>query len=81
MQNTPSVNSLTQPLVEQLKENADKLRLDIKQLPNGCTIIDAGINVFGGLEAGRIITEICLGGMGTVTLSQSSYTKKLAIDR
>jgi len=27
----------------------------------------------GGLEAGRIIAEICLGGMGTVTLSHSPY--------
>jgi methenyltetrahydromethanopterin cyclohydrolase len=28
----------------------------------------------GGLEAGRIIAEICLGGMGTVTLNHSAYT-------
>jgi methenyltetrahydromethanopterin cyclohydrolase len=40
----------------------------------GCTIIDAGIDVPGGLEAGRIITEICLGGMGTVSLSHTPYT-------
>jgi methenyltetrahydromethanopterin cyclohydrolase len=69
------VNTLTQPLVRQLIENADKLRLDVQHLKNGCTIIDAGINAPGGLEAGRIITEICLGGMGVVTLTQSSYTK------
>jgi len=28
----------------------------------------------GGLEAGRIIAEICLGGMGTVTINHSTYT-------
>jgi methenyltetrahydromethanopterin cyclohydrolase len=28
----------------------------------------------GGLEAGRLIAEICLGGMGTVTLGHSPYT-------
>ncbi|OQK17601.1 methenyltetrahydromethanopterin cyclohydrolase [Methyloprofundus sedimenti] len=74
MQYTASVNKLTRPLVQELIENADKLRLNVQQLENGCTIIDAGINVPGGLEAGRIITEICLGGMGTVSLAHSSYT-------
>lgn len=74
MQYQASVNKLTQPLVNHLLENADKLRLGVDKLENGCTIIDAGINVPGGLEAGRIITEICMGGMGSATLSQSSYT-------
>ncbi len=74
MQYSASVNKLTQPLVQDLIDNADKYRLGIQKLENGCTIIDAGIDVPGGLEAGRIITEICMGGMGTVSLSQSTYT-------
>jgi len=74
MQYTACVYKLTVPVVQELIENADKLRLQILKLQNGCTIIDAGINVPGGLEAGRIITEICLGGMGTVSLSHTSYT-------
>ncbi|GAW86590.1 methenyltetrahydromethanopterin cyclohydrolase [Bathymodiolus platifrons methanotrophic gill symbiont] len=74
MEYTASVNKLTGPLVQELIDNADKLRLDIQTLDNGCTIIDAGINVPGGIEAGRIITEICLGGLGTVSLAHSSYT-------
>jgi methenyltetrahydromethanopterin cyclohydrolase len=74
MQNTASVNKLTQPLVKQLVENAGKLRIGVEKLENGCTIIDAGIKVPGGLEAGRLIAEICLGGMGAVTFSHSPYT-------
>ncbi len=74
MQYTASVNKLTQPLVQELLDHADKLRIDVIKLENGSTVIDAGINVPGGLEAGRIITEICMGGMGSVTLSHSSYT-------
>lgn len=75
MDYTASVNKLSQPLVQQLIAQADKLRLGIEKLLNGCTIIDAGINVPGGLEAGRIIAEVCLGGMGTVTISHSTYTE------
>ena len=74
MEYSASVNTLTQPLVQELIDHADKLRLGIQTLDNGCTLIDAGINVLGGLEAGRIITEICMGGMGTVSISQSAYT-------
>lgn len=69
-----SVNKLTQPLVQQLIDQADKLRVGVQILENGSTLIDAGINAVGGLEAGRIIAEICLGGMGTVTISHSTYT-------
>ncbi|MDO9103491.1 MAG: methenyltetrahydromethanopterin cyclohydrolase [Methylovulum sp.] len=76
MEYTASVNKLSQPLVQELLNHADKLRLDVQKSANGCTIIDAGIKAPGGLEAGRIITEICLGGMGTVSISQSSYTDK-----
>ncbi len=75
MEYKASVNKLSQPLVQELLENADKLRLKVQKLANGCTLIDAGIEAIGGLEAGRIITEICLGGMGTVSLSHSTYTE------
>ncbi len=74
--NTPSVNKLSQPLVTTLVDNADKLRLDVSKLENGCTIVDAGIQAKGGLEAGRLIAEICLGGMGTVTLTHSPYASR-----
>jgi methenyltetrahydromethanopterin cyclohydrolase len=74
MQYNASVNKLAQPLVRHLIENADKYRVAVETLDNGCTIVDAGISVPGGLEAGRIIAEICLGGMGTVAISHSSYT-------
>lgn len=69
----PSVNRLVQPLVKELVNNAEKLRVEISRLGNGCTLVDAGIDVEGGLEAGRLISEICLGGMGTVTLTHSPY--------
>ena len=74
--NAPSVNKLSRPLVLALVENADKLRLKVATLDNGCTIVDAGIEAKGGLEAGRLIAEICLGGMGTVTLTHSPYTRR-----
>ena len=75
MQYTASVNKLTRPIVKELIDNADKLRVDVQKMDNGCIIVDAGIQVPGGIEAGRLIAEICLGGMGTVSITHSAYTK------
>ncbi|MES9991319.1 MAG: methenyltetrahydromethanopterin cyclohydrolase [Candidatus Thiodiazotropha sp.] len=67
----PSINTLTAPLVESLVADAEMLRLDVQRLENGTRLVDAGIKVAGSLEAGRRIAEICLGGLGSVSLSGS----------
>lgn len=68
----PSVNALTNPLVSALLANAKNLRLGVEKSANGATIIDAGVKHAGGLEAGRLIAEICMGGLGHVQLQTSN---------
>jgi methenyltetrahydromethanopterin cyclohydrolase len=68
----PSLNQRTAPLVQTMIEHADDLRLSVTSLENKCTIIDAGIDVVGGLEAGRQIAEICMGGLGNVKFRAST---------
>lgn len=70
--NWTSVNTACNPLVEQLVADAQALQLEVSTLENGTRIIDAGINCTGGLEAGRLIGEICMGGLGTATLGSNS---------
>ncbi|AWN42466.1 methenyltetrahydromethanopterin cyclohydrolase [Methylobacterium durans] len=67
----PSVNALTAPLVERLVADAEVLRLAVTQEPGGARMVDAGASVRGSIEAGRRMAEICLGGLGTVTISPS----------
>lgn len=64
----PSVNALARPLVEALLRDAHALRLGVETLPGGALVVDAGIDRVGGIEAGRRIAEICLGGLGGVAL-------------
>ena len=71
-QNMPSVNAHAAQLVEDLAVNADAMRVRVSELENGTRIIDAGISVRGGLEVGRRIGEICLGGLGIVKLRAST---------
>lgn len=70
-----SINAHTMPLVDALIENAAALGLAVTQHASGATMVDAGIAVPGGLEAGRMIAEICMGGLGRVSLQNDSTFK------
>ena len=60
------------PLVEGLIRDARALRVDVTQGPLGETRIDCGVRAVGGLEAGRRMAEICLGGLGRVALETTN---------
>ena len=67
----PSVNSLSAPLVAGLLADSSILGLHVERHAGGAIVVDAGIHARGGLEAGRRIAEICMGGLGRVTLHAS----------
>ena len=70
--NAPSISDGADRIVRQLVDNADGLRLGVSRSSSGVTIIDAGIKHRGSMEAGRLITEICMGGQGRVSIHGGS---------
>ncbi len=66
-----SINRLVQPLVEELVAHRGDFRIVAQHSANGALLIDAGIHASGGIEAGRRIAEICLGGLGAVTIGNN----------
>jgi methenyltetrahydromethanopterin cyclohydrolase len=68
----PSVNARAAVLVDDLAANAQALRVSVTTGQDGERCIDLGAKVPGGLEAGRRLGEICMGGLGTVTLTSAS---------
>jgi methenyltetrahydromethanopterin cyclohydrolase len=73
MQNfAPSVNARAAVLVDDLVVNAQALRCGVSIGAAGERCIDLGAGVPGSLEAGRRLGEICMGGLGTVTLTPAS---------
>jgi len=46
---------------------------------SGATLVDAGIRATGGLEAGRRIAEICLGGLGQVSVTAGKGRWPIAV--
>jgi methenyltetrahydromethanopterin cyclohydrolase len=68
----PSLGARTARLVDRLVADADALGLVVRRSEAGALLIDAGIEAPGGIEAGRRIAEICMGGLGVVTLEGCS---------
>ena len=65
----PSLNLGAASLVARLRDQADRFRVEVERTAAGCTQIDAGLDCRGGLEAGLLVAEICLGGLGRVGLA------------
>ncbi len=79
----PSINRLAEPLLTDLVMGARELRLAVFRQDSGVRLVDAGIQAAGGIEAGRRIAEICLGGLGRVAVlpagSQTDWPWELAV--
>jgi methenyltetrahydromethanopterin cyclohydrolase len=63
------LNHRAAALADGMAAEADRLRIRATRLGNGARVIDCGIAVEGGLEAGRRLAEVCLAGLGAVTLT------------
>ena len=61
------MNERAWTLVDQSIADAAALRIDVRTLPGGARILDAGVSVPGGMAAGRALAEICMGGLGHVS--------------
>ena len=67
-----NVNEAVRPLVRELIDHAPRYRVGVSRMDNGVTLVDAGIEYVGGLAAGRLIGEICMGGLGHVAFSSAA---------
>ncbi|MCW4115587.1 methenyltetrahydromethanopterin cyclohydrolase [Aurantimonas sp. MSK8Z-1] len=65
----PSVNAGAAALVTALVERREALRVAVTTGAAGEHLIDLGAAVQGGTEAGRLLAEICMGGLGRVTIA------------
>ncbi len=68
-----SVNKRASKLVHQLVEDSEALEINILRCKNGATIIDAGVEAAGSFEAGLLVAEISMGGLGRAQLTRLSY--------
>ncbi|HWA17124.1 MAG TPA: methenyltetrahydromethanopterin cyclohydrolase, partial [Gemmatimonadales bacterium] len=61
-----NMNARAQALADAMADDPVGLRIAVSSLSNGARVIDAGSGVAGGLNAGLLLSEICMGGLGDV---------------
>ena len=60
------MNERTRDIADVMIEEASGLRIAVQTLPGGARVIDAGVETEGGFNAGLLLGEICMGGLGDV---------------
>jgi methenyltetrahydromethanopterin cyclohydrolase len=73
LKNELSVNSLAWKLLEELVGKTDYYGVIVQRTSCGTIIVDAGIKAKGGFQAGKTITEVCMGGCGKAEITYRKY--------
>ena len=68
-----SVNQMAWEKAQKLINNPELFGVTVTKSTAGATIIDAGVNASGGFQAGKILTELCLGCAGKAQLGFKTY--------
>lgn len=73
MKKTLSVNRLAWKLLKRILEDPEFYRVKVQKMASGTIIVDAGIEAKGGFQAGKLVTEICMGGCGEAKMTCEKY--------
>jgi methenyltetrahydromethanopterin cyclohydrolase len=63
------LNVTTSGYCDEIANRADRLGIAIDHSSGGARIIDCGVNVPGGIEAGRCLAEVCMAGLGRADIT------------
>ncbi len=64
-----SLNEYGLDVFDEMMDNSEDLQVEILGLDNGTTIIDAGVDVEGGFEAGLYVARICMADLADIRFS------------
>jgi methenyltetrahydromethanopterin cyclohydrolase len=67
------MNESAWALADRCADKANEWQLAVHRLAGGARVIDAGVQVTGGLAAGRTLAEICMGGLGHIDFTPLSF--------
>ena len=61
------MNETANEIADSMADQAEVLRIRTSRLSSGARVIDAGVQVDGGMGAGLALARICMGGLGQVS--------------
>jgi methenyltetrahydromethanopterin cyclohydrolase len=60
------MNEAATAIADAMADQSELLRVSTQRLPSGARVIDAGVQVEGGIGAGLALARICMGGLGEI---------------
>jgi len=73
MGNALSVNQMAWKIAQKFIDNPEFYGVTVSKSTAGATIIDTGVNASGGFQAGKKLTELCMGGAGKAQVGFKIY--------
>lgn len=70
---TLKLNERAAAIADAMVTEAEALGIAASTLEGGARVIDCGIAAPGGLEAGRLLAEVCMGGAGRVSFTSVEF--------
>ena len=61
------MNARAWAIADACEASADERRIAVQRRPGGARLLDAGVQVPGGLAAGLALAEMCTGGLAHVS--------------
>jgi methenyltetrahydromethanopterin cyclohydrolase len=68
-----SVNQTAWKIAQKFLDKPEFYGVTTSKSTAGATIVDAGVKAPGGFQAGKILTELCMGGAGKAQLGFKIY--------
>ncbi len=68
-----SVNEKASEIAKRMILTKEELRIGVNKLDNGALVLDCGIDQYGGLLAGKLFSEVCMGGLAEIEFSYSDF--------
>src|SRR5262245_25047050 len=68
-----TLNESAQRLADQMEADAGALRVAARRTSAGARVLDCGVSVPGGLQAGLGLARVCLAGRGEVRLAPGQF--------
>jgi methenyltetrahydromethanopterin cyclohydrolase len=64
-----NLNGAAAQVAERIAKSAERLGVAVHKTTSGATVLDCGVKAPGGLEAGRLVAEACLAGLGRIAIT------------
>ncbi len=68
-----SINQMAWKIAQKFIDNPEFYGVYVSKSTAGATIVDAGVKAPGGFQAGKKLTELCMGGAGKAQLGFKTY--------